>query len=137
MSGNRSGSSDPGAWFIETNRVSLTALTQQRARARMEDAQHRSSRVVIVSSLFMVLLGAGLLVGGHAAIDPIVQSAVEAREAQTIGSIVYTMPDGIFCRRISFDNATAQITESAIERCRGDIANQRRAAAHGFIWGTN
>ena len=72
-------STDPGAWFIEANRVSMASLTKRHSRARFDDGQAASGRVVIVSSLFLVLLTAALLIGGHAAIDPLLQSAADNR----------------------------------------------------------
>jgi hypothetical protein len=134
MSAAKGAGKDPGAWFIETNRISLSALTTRRSRARLDEEQTKSTRVAIVSSVFLVLFAAALLIGGHAAIDPILQSAVGARQSQGVGAVVYTMPDGIFCRRMSFDNVTAEITEAGIERCKSDIAGPRPHAARGFAW---
>jgi hypothetical protein len=136
MSAAKGASKDPGAWFIEANRISLSALTGRRSRARLDEEQTKSTRVAIVSSLFLVLFAAALLIGGHAAIDPILQSAVVARDSQGVGEVVYTMPDGIFCRRMSFDNVTAEITEAGIERCQTDIAGSRPHATRGFAWST-
>jgi hypothetical protein len=81
-----------------------------------------------------VLFTAALLIGGHAAIDPILQSAVDARETKGTGDVVVTMPDGIFCRHMSFDNVTAEISEGGIERCTKDIAGNRPHTGRGFAW---
>jgi hypothetical protein len=125
---------DAGAWFVEADHVSVTALARRRSRARMDEERAKSGRVVIVSSLFLVLFTAALLVGGHAAIDPLLQSAVDARQTKGIGEVVVTMPDGIFCRHLSFDNVTAEITEGGIERCTKDIAGNRPHTGLGFAW---
>jgi hypothetical protein len=125
---------DAGAWFVEADHVSVTALARRRSRARMDEERAKSGRVVIVSSLFLVLFTAALLVGGHAAIDPLLQSAVNARETKGTGEVVVTMPDGIFCRHLSFDNVTAEITEGGIERCASDIAGNRPHPGRGFAW---
>jgi hypothetical protein len=130
-------SHDAGAWFVEADHVSVTALARRRSRARMDEDRAKSGRVVIVSSLFLVLFTAALLIGGHAAIDPLLQSAVEARETKSTGEVVWTMPDGIYCRHMSFDNVTAEITEGGIERCASDIAGNRPRAARGFAWHTH
>ena len=45
------------------------------------------------------------------------------------------MPDGIFCRHMSFDNVTAEMTEGAIERCADDIARAARPCVEGFCLG--
>jgi hypothetical protein len=128
---------DAGAWFVEADHVSVTALARRRSRARMDEERAKSGRVFIVSSLFLVLFTAALLIGGHAAIDPLLQSAVEAREIKGTGDVVWTMPDGIFCRHMSFDNVTAEITEGGIERCASDIVGNRPRAARGFAWHTH
>jgi hypothetical protein len=125
---------DAGAWFVEADHVSVTAMARRRSRARMDEERAKSGRVVIVSSLFLVLFTAALLIGGHAAIDPILQSAVDARETKGTGDVVVTMPDGIFCRHMSFDNVTAEITEGGIERCTKDIAGNRPRTGRGFAW---
>ena len=130
-------SRDAGAWFVEADHVSVTALARRRSRARMDEERAKSGRVVIVSSLFLVLLTAALLIGGHAAIDPILQSAVDARETKGTGDVVVTMPDGIFCRHMSFDNVTADIVEGGIERCTKDIAANRPRTGRGFAWGAH
>jgi hypothetical protein len=128
---------EAGSWFVEADHVSVTALARRRFRTRLDDERAKSARVVIVSSLFFVFIAAALLIGGHAALDPLLQSAVEAREAEGVGDVVYTMPDGIFCRHMSFDNTTAQVTEGALERCPSDIAGLHQRSSRGFAWRTN
>jgi len=56
----------------------------------------------------------GLLPGGHAAIEPLLQSAEQTRATMGAGAVVYAMPDAIFCRHVSFDNVTAEISEGGI-----------------------
>jgi len=80
-----------------------------------------------------VLIAAALLVGGRAAIGPLLRSAFAAREANGVGDVVLSMPDGVFCRRMAFDNVTAEVTERAIERC-PSLAS-KRGAPRGFAWG--
>jgi hypothetical protein len=123
-----------GAWFVEAEPASIMARAGGRSPARFAEKHEGSGRVVIVSSLFLVLFAAGLLIGGHAAIDPLLQSAMEARAAKASGDVVFAMPDGIYCRHMSFDNATAEVTEGAIERCGEDFANDRARAARSFAW---
>jgi hypothetical protein len=124
-----------GAWFVEANQADATPRAARPSRTLRDENGATSSRAVIVSSLFLVLLASALLIGGHAALDPLLQSAIEARAAKGIGAVVYPMPDGIYCRRVSFDNTTAEIAETAIERCPDDIVGQRIRASQGFAWG--
>jgi len=127
-------SPEAGAWFVEADHVSVTALARRRSRARLEDARTRYGRVIIVASLFLVLLTTALLFGGQAAIEPLLRSAEHARETMGTGEVVYTMPDGIFCRHVSFDNLTAEISEGGIARCTTDIAGKRPHNNRGFAW---
>lgn len=124
---------DGAAWFVEADHASMTVRARQRGRSPIHDERMKSARVAIVSSLFLVLLGAALLLGGHAAIDPLLKSAMEARQAKGIGDVLYAMPDGIFCRHMSFDNVTAQVVEGSLQRCTGDSGDRARQAS-GFDW---
>jgi hypothetical protein len=136
MSGADKASPEAGAWFVEADPVSVTALARRRWRARVHDERAKSGRVIIVSSLFLAFLATALMVGGHAAIDPFLQSAMP-RDIDATGDIVLTMPDGMFCRHMSFDNVTAQVNEGGIERCGDDIAGHRSSSSQGFAWRTN
>ncbi len=128
--------SEAGAWFVEADHVSVTALARRRWRARMYDERARSARVIIVSSLFLAVIALTLMMGGHAAIAPLLQSAMQARDTHESGDVVLKMRDGIYCRHMSFDNVTAQVNEGAIERCDEDVLRNRpRSSSRGFAWG--
>lgn len=128
--------SEAGAWFVEADHVSVTALARRRWRARMYDERAKSARVVIVSSVFLAVIALALMMGGHAAIAPLLQSAMQARDTHESGDIVLQMRDGIYCRHMSFDNVTAQVNEGAIERCDDDVfRNRPRPPNRGFAWG--
>jgi hypothetical protein len=108
-------------------RVSWLALDENRASA---------GRLIIICSLFVAFVAAALLAGGHEAIDPVPKPAVATPGAKGAGDIVFTMPDGIYCRHMSFDNATATIVEGGMEKCQTDIVRGRRAGARSFSWST-
>jgi hypothetical protein len=117
-------------WSVEPNRISTAPLKKLRARARLG-----GTHAVIVFSLFLVLFAATLLIGGHAAIDPLLQSAAEARDSRTSGEIVYTMPDGEFCRHLSYDNVTGEQTGGSIRRCDNDIVARSHVRSYRhFTW---
>jgi hypothetical protein len=125
---------EPGAWFVEADRAGAPPRASKIHWRRIDGDDATSARAVIVSSVFLVVLASALLVGGHAAIDPLLQSALAARDAQGVGDVVYTMPDGVYCRHLSFDNTTAEVAESAIERCPNDIRPRVRSSRN-FAWG--
>jgi hypothetical protein len=120
-------------WFIGSNHARTAPLRKLHARARFG-----GTHAVIVFSLFLVLFAATLLIGGHAAIDPLLQSAAEARDSRTSGDIVYTMPDGVFCRHLSYDNVTGEQTGGSIRPCDNDIVARDHVRSYRhFTWQTN
>lgn len=139
MRADDAAATEAGSWYVEADPGRTTAsgkrLSKKPSQAKLYEARLTSTRVAIASSLFLVFLAASLLVGGHAAIGPLLQSAVAARESSGRGDVVYTMPDGIFCRHISFDNMTAEITEGALQRCQSDIGRGRTKSTATFSWG--
>lgn len=126
------------ALFADVFRMPARAPVKKNAPASSGDGTATSIRAVITSSVFIVLLAIALL-GGHAAIDPLINRSADMRDARGSGDVVVTMPDGKFCRHMSFDNATASMVEGTIEPCRVDITRDRGAAVstppRGFAWG--
>jgi hypothetical protein len=135
MGKGREASAQVEAWPANASRIGPVA--REASRARLHEERAKSASVAVVSSLFLLLVAAALLVGGHVTIGPLLQSAIAAREAKGIGEIVYTMPDGVFCRHVSFDNVTAEVAESAIAHCPDTITARRTLAPHKFVWGTD
>lgn len=122
------------AWFVESDHVSANPRVRRAARARQRDAA--SVRAVIVSSLFLVLFTTALMVGGHAAIDPLLRRATAARDAGATGDVLYSLPDGKFCRHMSYNNTTGEMIEGTVEPCPDDIVRgQFRQPDRGFAWG--
>jgi len=121
------------AWFVEPDHATKRR-GRKAARARRDEAT--STRAIIVSSVFLVLFTNALLVGGHAAIDPLLRLATTAGNTRSLGDVVVPMPDGKFCRHLSFDNATAEMVEGTVEPCPENLVKgQFRSAGRGFIWG--
>ena len=137
MRAGEGANSEAAWWFVEPDSAGAGAAVKMPPRPRARGGETDSASVIIVSSLFLALVAAALLVGGHVAIDPLLQSAITARENKGVGDIVYTMPDGVFCRRMAFDNVTAEITERPIERCRAELHKERPRSARGFAWGAH
>jgi hypothetical protein len=115
---------------------SLRERAAARALARMRyEQQAKTARLVIVLSLFLVLLAAALMIGGRSFIDPLLHAAAAKREANRVGDVVLTMPDGAFCRHLSFDNRTAEVAGNAVERCGQIHGKGEKRATNGFSWG--
>jgi hypothetical protein len=85
-------------------------------RARRDEQHAKTWRLAIVLFLLPGLLATALLIGGHAIIDPVLRAAADAHEASRVDRIVFTMPDVAFCRHLSFNNETAELTEGTA-RC--------------------
>jgi hypothetical protein len=88
--------------------------------SKIYDDGTKSVRVAIVLTLFVALLAAALRVG-HAMTDPVLRTAFAARDSQRVGEVVYSLPDGSFCRRLSFDNETSALSEGAVEPCPANL----------------
>jgi hypothetical protein len=104
-------------------------------RSRSAEDRATPVRAFIAAAFFVISLTTTLSLGGHAVIGPLLRSIIAARETKSTGDILYTMPDGVFCRHMSFDNATAEIVEGAIEHCPSEIVKDRARTSRGFAWG--
>lgn len=96
-----------------------------------------SLRAIIASAFFVVLIVGTILIGGHAAVDPILRMAAAARDNTGRADILYSMPDENYCRHMSFDNATNEMVEGDVERCPDDLIKQRTHSTQGFAWGAH
>jgi hypothetical protein len=95
-------------------------------------------RLGIVLSLFLVLVIAAVSIGGHSVIGPMLQRAMaQPADSHRKGSIVFTMPDGTFCRHLAYDNQTAELTESAVIQCPDARPREAAQARSGFAWGSH
>ena len=121
------------AWFAN----GPTVVNPRARNAYRSGAENGATpfRAIIASSFFLVLLAASLLFGGHAAIDPILRMATAARGDSPAADLVYSMPDGQFCRHMSYDNTTSELVEGGVERCPDGVARHEFRGAGGFAWG--
>ncbi len=123
------------SWLVEPDRVAAHHRRHGRAGRRHEAT---SRRAVVVSSVFLVLFTTALMVGGHAAIDPLMRmvAAGHGHDITVVGDVIFPMPDGQYCRHMSFDNATAEMIEGTIERCPDKaVGAAGRRTGRGFTWG--
>jgi hypothetical protein len=100
--------------------------------------QAKAMRIGVVLSLFLVLVVAAVLIGGRSVIGPMLQKAMaQPRDAHRTGAIVFTMPDGAFCRHMAYDNKTAELVESAVVQCAEARPRDAPRASNGFAWGSH
>jgi hypothetical protein len=124
------------SWFAAPDQDGAKARPRRPARPRRARDGQTSVRAIIASSAFLVLFSATLMVGGHAAIDPLLRSAMAARETRELGDIVVAMSDGKFCRHMSFDNATAEIVEGKVGPCPDNVTKGQFRTYRSFAWGS-
>jgi hypothetical protein len=118
----------------DQNRRSVAASRSPRSQRR--DLRAKTARVALMLSLFLVVLAAALFIGGRKVIGPLLrEAAAQTREAHRKGDIVFTMPDGTFCRHLAFDNKTAELRESTVLQCQEARPRTSVDAPHGFAWG--
>jgi hypothetical protein len=130
------GAGERAAMTAVLRNSSVGSVSRLAVRARREERNAKISRLAVVLALFLVLLIGALLVTCRAVIDSMLQAPPDPRVANKVGDIVFTLPDGAFCRHLSFNNATAELMESSAAPCpeakpRG---GSERPSSH-FAWG--
>jgi hypothetical protein len=131
------------SWFAAANDRDADPRPRRRTAVRPRRGRDgtTSLRAAIASSAFLVMFATTTLVGGHAAIDPLLRSIAKAPETRNTGDIVYPMPDGQFCRHLSFDNTTAELAENKVGPCPDSVIrnamHDRFHAGRNFSWGTD
>jgi hypothetical protein len=107
-------------------------------RAQRHERRAKTARLAVVLSLFLVLLVAALFIAGRSVIEPMLRKVMaQATETHRRGEIVFTMPDGTFCRHLAFDNKTAELTESTVLQCPEARPREPAHAPSGFAWGAH
>jgi hypothetical protein len=126
------------AWNVKPDQNRRRIVVPRLLRSRRADLRAKTARLVVVLSLFLVLMIAAVFVGGRSVIGPMLQKAMaQTADAHRRGSIVFTMPDGTFCRHLAFDNKTAELTESTVMQCPEARPREAARAPSGFAWGAH
>jgi hypothetical protein len=124
-------------WYVEPDRFDAPlppAPAVALRRRRPDDERAQSLALAITTALLFVLITGAVMFGGRAAIEPLLRQN-SAREASGSADVLYAMPDGAFCRRMAFDNATAEITRADVEPCPAAIAGGEVPSTRKFEWG--
>jgi hypothetical protein len=108
---------------------------QSPARGRRGERRTESVRVTVVLALFVALVAAAVIVSG-AAIDPVLRTVLPERDGRRVGALVYSMADGLFCRRLAFDKDTGTLTRGAHGAMSGQLAQRVSSRRSELCWGT-
>jgi hypothetical protein len=136
MRAGQNTSARTATWPAKPRGAGAVALPKRVTLARREEQRAKSIGVVIACALIFVLIASAVLTSGHASIIHFFRSMAGGRPAEGTGDIVYTMPDGMFCRHASFDNARAEFNEGTVERCPDAVARDHGRGSIGFAWGS-
>lgn len=124
-------------WYVEPDLSGADTRTRGSSRVRRDEERANSLALIVTTSLLFVLFASAIMVGGHAAIGPLLLKGTAASDDNSTGDIVYAMPDGVFCRHMSFDNATGEISGGAVERCGEGPGRADDEKSTKFKWGTH
>lgn len=137
MSAGRTEHGETMDWYVEPDHFGgprRTALSL--SRRRRADERVNALAFAITAALLFVLVAGAVMFGGRIGIGVLLpRGGAGAADADRTGSIVYAMPDGVFCRRMAFDNSTAEVTSVAVERCPGAAGAAGGPAGGKFDWG--
>ncbi len=136
MSPDEPSGADTIDWYVEPDRFDAQpSPALARPRRRPDDERAQSLALAITTALLFVLIAGAVMFGGRAAIEPLMHHNT-TRELDGSGEVVYAMPDSVFCRRMAFDNTTAEITRANVEPCPAAIGGTGAPSSAGeFKWG--
>jgi hypothetical protein len=138
MSAGKPAATDSAQWYVQPDHVRRFGHGPHATHASIDDRRANSLALIITTSLLFVLLASAVLVGGRAVISPLLRpSAVTGNATNNRGDIVYTMPDGMFCQHMTFDNATGRITTGGMDRCEPGSDGGGDRLSTGFKWGSH
>ena len=115
----------------------LQTYQAHRTVARSNEARAQFWHVAIVTSFFILVLGASLflgtvmVIGTFQSVDPSNELTANGRA----GRIARTLRDGTLCHYMIFDNKTAQTVEDRIGRCDENKPKPKQERPPAFSWG--
>jgi hypothetical protein len=104
---------------------------------RWQETRARFWHVVVVSTFFLTVIGAGIYLGTVMVISALRTNTglTELTADGRTGRIARSLQDGKLCRYILFDNKTAQAVEDRIARCDEATPKLKRQTPATFSWG--
>ena len=115
----------------------MQTFEAQRTITRSNEARAQFWHVTVVTSFFVVVLGASLFLGTVMVIgtfhrgDPSSELTANGRA----GRFARTLRDGTLCHYMVFDNRTAQTVEDRIGRCDENKPKPKQEKPVTFTWG--
>ena len=91
----------------------------------------------VVSSFFVVVLGANLFIGAVVMMGNL-RTQVSADKTESNGQtarVKRPLPDGTLCRNIVFDNKTSQTISDKVERWDQGVVKPKVRSKTQFSWG--
>jgi hypothetical protein len=123
-------------WYVEPDHSRAEPHMRASSRFRREQERANSLALIVTISLLFVLFASALMVGGRSAIGPLLSRGTTAHDANSKGDIVYAMPDGVYCRHLSFDNTTGAISVGTVEPCTERSRSAGPEISTTFKWNT-
>jgi hypothetical protein len=104
---------------------------------RWQETRARFWHVVVVSTFFLTVIGAGIYLGTVMVISALRTNTglTELTADSRTGRIARSLQDGKLCRYILFDNKTGQAVEDRIARCDEATPKLKRQTPATFSWG--
>src|SRR5262245_52561780 len=105
----------------------------RRDQRRWQETRARFWHLVVVSTFFLTVIGAGVYLGTVMVIGVLRTSTglTELTAEGRTGRIARSLQDGKLCRYILFDNKTAQAVEDAVTTARPNPKGRRRRPSAG------
>jgi hypothetical protein len=115
----------------------LQIFQTRRTIARSNEARSQFWQVAIVTSFFVIVLGASLFLGTVMVIGTFhgVDASNELTANGRAGRVARTLRDGTLCHYMIFDNKTAQTVEDRIGRCDENKPKPKQERPATFTWG--
>lgn len=137
MRAHKQASTHSAEWYVQADHAARFGHGPHASHANLDERRANSLALIITTSLLFVLFASALMVGGHAIIGPLMRAAPDGGGVNRSADIVYTMPDGMFCRHMTFDNSTGRITAGSMDRCEPGTGGGMAERGTGFKWGTH
>jgi vacuolar-type H+-ATPase subunit F/Vma7 len=113
----------------------MQAAEARRDLQRSQETRTSFWRAAIVSSFFVVVVGASLFLGAVMMIGTFRDQESELRADGRATRIARALPNGTLCHYVVIDNRTAQAVEDRIGRCDENKPKPKPVTIPTFRWG--